>query len=157
MSQEVILGTPFLTQIYPFKVDQIGVHTEIMETIISFKFVNSIYKNDLSLLQNASITKQINTIECNNPRYWYQLERRDVIQRLNNDQKELQEINQQLEELNISLRNHIASIDFKEFYTKWLHDYHQLVCQRQDLEKTIDYWQTHLRTLNTCIGHYQII
>ena len=70
MSQEVILGTPFLTQIYPFKVDQIGVHTEIMETIISFKFANSIYKNDLSLLQNASITKQINTIECNNPRYW---------------------------------------------------------------------------------------
>jgi len=29
----------------------------------------------------------------------------------------MQEINQQLEELNISLRNHIASIDFKEFYT----------------------------------------
>ena len=77
-----------------------------MGTIISFKFVNSIYKNDLSLVQNASITKQINTIECNNPRYWYQLERRDVIQRLNNDQKKLQEINQQIEELNISLRNH---------------------------------------------------
>ena len=69
MSQEVILGTPFLTQIYPFKVDQIGVHTEIMETIISFKFVNSIYQNDLSLLQNASITKQINVIECNTPKY----------------------------------------------------------------------------------------
>ena len=28
ISQEVILGTPFLTQIYHFKVDQIGVHTE---------------------------------------------------------------------------------------------------------------------------------
>ena len=66
MSHEVILGTHFLSQIYPFKVDQIGVHTEIMETIISFKFVNSIYQNDLSLLQNASIAKQINVIECNN-------------------------------------------------------------------------------------------
>ena len=69
----------------------------------------------------------------------------------------MQEINQQLEELNISLRNHIASIDFKEFYTKWLHDYHQLVCQRHDLEKTIDYGTTNLRILNTCIGQYQII
>ena len=63
MSQEVILGTPFLTQIYPFKVDQIGVHTEIMETIISFKFVTPVYQNDLSLLQNTSITRQINIIE----------------------------------------------------------------------------------------------
>ena len=132
-------------------------HTEIIETVISFKFVNSIYQNDLSLLQNASITKQINVIECNNPKYWYKLERCDVIQRLKNDQKELQKINQQLEELNISLRDHIASIDFKDYYRKLLHDYHQLVCQRHDLEKTIDYWQTNLRILNTCIGQYQII
>jgi len=51
----------------------------------------------------------------------------------------LQEINQQLEELNISLRNHIASTDFKEFYTKWLYDYHQLVRKRHDLDKTIEY------------------
>jgi len=97
ISQEVILGTAFLIQIYPFKIDQIGVHTESMETIISFKFVTSIQQNDLSLLQNALITKQINVIECNNPRYWYKLERRDVIKRLNNDQNEVQEINQQLE------------------------------------------------------------
>ena len=51
----------------------------------------------------------------------------------------------------------LASIDFKEFYTKWLHDYHQLVCQRHNLEKTIEYWKTNLRILNTCIGQYQII
>ena len=93
ISQKVILGTPFITQIYLFKVDQIGVHTEIMKTIISFKFVNSIYQNDLFLIQNASITKQINVIECNNPKYWYKLERLDIIKRINNDQKELQEIN----------------------------------------------------------------
>ena len=86
-----------------------------MDTIISFKFANYIYPDDLSLLQNAFVTKQINVIKYNNPKYWYKLERRDVIQRLNNDQKELQEINQQLEELNINLRNHIASIDFKDF------------------------------------------
>ena len=138
ISQEVILGTPFITQIYPFKVDQIGVHTKIMGTIISFKFVTPVYQQDLSLLQNTSITWQINVIECNNPQYWYKLERLEVIKRLNNDQKNLQEINQQLEE-NISLRNHITSTYFNEFYKKWLHNYYQLVCQRHDLEKTIDY------------------
>ena len=92
-----------------------------------------------------------------NPKYWYKLEWLDVIKRVNNDQKELQELNQQLEELNISLRHHIASIDFKEFYTKWLHDCNQLVCQRHDLQKTIDCGTTNLRILNTCIGQYQII
>ena len=71
ISQEVILGAPFITQIYPFKVDQIGVYTEIMGTITSFKFVTPVYQQDFSLLQNTSITKQINVIECNNPKYWY--------------------------------------------------------------------------------------
>ena len=58
ISQEVILGTPFITQIYPFKVDQIGVHTEIMGIVISFKFVTPVYQKDLSLLQNTSITSK---------------------------------------------------------------------------------------------------
>ena len=69
-----------------------------MGTIISFKFVTPVYQQDLSLLENTSITRQINVIECNNPKYWYKLEQLDVIKRLNNDKKELQEINQQLEE-----------------------------------------------------------
>jgi len=59
ISQEVILGIPFISQIYPFKVDQIGVHTEIMGTIISFKFVTPVYQQDLSLSPNTSITRQI--------------------------------------------------------------------------------------------------
>ena len=96
ISQEVILGTPFFTPIYPFKVDQIGVYIEIMGTIISFKFVTSIYQNDLSLLQNPLITRQINVIECNNPKNWYKLERFESIKRLNKDQRELQEINRRL-------------------------------------------------------------
>ena len=51
ISSEVILETPFMTQVYPFKMDQIGVHTEIMGTIISFKFVTPVYQKDISLLQ----------------------------------------------------------------------------------------------------------
>ena len=30
MTSDLILGTPFLTQIYPFYVNEIGLHTEIM-------------------------------------------------------------------------------------------------------------------------------
>jgi len=60
ISQEVILGTSFIIQIYPFKADQISVHTETMGTIISFKVVTPVYQKDLSLLQNSSILMQIN-------------------------------------------------------------------------------------------------
>ena len=122
-----------------------------MGTTILFKIITPIYQKDLSLLQNIAISQQINVIECNNPKYWYKLERLEIIKRLNNDQKNLQEINQQLEE-NISLRNHNVSTDFNEFYTKWLHNYYQLVCQRHNLQKTIEYWKLNLRILNTCIG-----
>ena len=38
MRQNVILRIPFITQIYPFKVDQSGIHTSIMGYNISFKF-----------------------------------------------------------------------------------------------------------------------
>ena len=53
ISQKVILETPFITQICPFKVDQIVVHTEITETTLLFKFVTPVYQKDLSLLQNS--------------------------------------------------------------------------------------------------------
>jgi len=38
MTSDLILGTPFLTQIYPFYVNEIGLHTKIMGKTISFKF-----------------------------------------------------------------------------------------------------------------------
>ena len=48
VSQEVILGISFITQIYPFKVDRIGAHREIMETTILFKLVTPVCQKDLS-------------------------------------------------------------------------------------------------------------
>lgn len=113
-----------------------------MGTTILFKFVTPIYQNDLSLLQNSSISRQINVIECNNPKYWYKVERLEVIKRLNNDKRELQEINQRLKEISIILSNHITSTsppDFNEFYTKWLNEHYQLICQRHDLGKSIEH------------------
>ena len=160
IGQEVIFGTSFITQIYQFKVNQLGVHTEIIGTIILFKFITPVYQKYLSLLQNTSISRQINVIECDNPKYWYKLERLEVIKQLTNDQKELQEIDQQLEEISIILRNHITSRsppDFNEFYIKWLNEHCQLMFQRHDMEKTIEYWKTNLRILNVCVVKYQII
>ena len=39
MTSHLILGTLFLTQIYPFYVNEIGLHTKIMGKTISFKFL----------------------------------------------------------------------------------------------------------------------
>ena len=50
-----------------------------MGTAISFKFVTPIYQKDLFLLQNTSISGQINVIERNNPKYWYKLKKLEVI------------------------------------------------------------------------------
>ena len=48
--------------LYPFKVDQIGIHIEIMRIIILFKFITPIYQKDLFLLQNSSILKRIDLL-----------------------------------------------------------------------------------------------
>ena len=62
LSQEVILGTPFLTQLYPFKVDRKGIHTKIIGERITFKFLAPIKQNDISLLQYHTVIKTINAI-----------------------------------------------------------------------------------------------
>ena len=41
ITNDLILGTPFLTQIYPFYVNEIGVHTKIMGKTISFNFLSA--------------------------------------------------------------------------------------------------------------------
>ena len=62
MTSDLILGTPFLTQIYPFYVNEIGPHTKIMGKTISFKFLTAAKQREIASLQSASIYKQINTI-----------------------------------------------------------------------------------------------
>ena len=62
MTSDLILGTPFLTQIYPFYVDEIGLHTKIMGKTISFRFLTAAKQREIANLQSASIYKQINSI-----------------------------------------------------------------------------------------------
>ena len=51
MSYEIILGTPFLTQIYPFYVDKQGVYAKIMKHQFSFKFYH-LYNKKIFLFYN---------------------------------------------------------------------------------------------------------
>ena len=48
MTSDLILGTPFLTQIYPFYVNEIGLHTKIMGKTISFNFLTAAKQKDCS-------------------------------------------------------------------------------------------------------------
>jgi len=62
MTSDLILGTPFFTQIYPFYVNEIGLHTKIMGKTISFKFLTAAKQKEIASLQSSSIYKQINAI-----------------------------------------------------------------------------------------------
>jgi len=58
------LGTPFLTQIYPFTTNEAGIHTSIIGTTpITFKFLTAAYQKEILELQTSSIFKQINTLQ----------------------------------------------------------------------------------------------
>ena len=39
MTSDLILGTPFLTQIYPFYVNEVGLHTKIMGSLLEKKLI----------------------------------------------------------------------------------------------------------------------
>jgi len=53
----------FLTQIYPFYVNEVGLHTKIMGRTISFNFLTTAKQKEITHLQSSSIYKQINTIQ----------------------------------------------------------------------------------------------
>jgi hypothetical protein len=60
LNSDVILGTHFLTQIYPFVVDHEGVHTKVGEIVVTFLFLirprtkerNKLKKNTIIRLHN---------------------------------------------------------------------------------------------------------
>ena len=62
LNTDVILGIPFLTQIYPFWVDSNGLGTKIMGQRFLFKFITPIKYKELNTLQNNSIQRKQNKI-----------------------------------------------------------------------------------------------
>jgi len=55
ITNDKILETPFLTQIYPLYVNEIGVHTKIMGKPISFHFLSAAHQKHVVSLQSSSI------------------------------------------------------------------------------------------------------
>jgi len=63
ITNDLILGTPFLTQIYPFNVSEQGIQTSIMGNPITFRFLTSAHQKNVMELQSSSIFKQINCLQ----------------------------------------------------------------------------------------------
>ena len=63
ITYDIIPGTLFLKQIYPFQVNESGVHTKILGNQISFNFHSAAKERKVSLLQNSSIYKQVNLLQ----------------------------------------------------------------------------------------------
>ncbi|ESQ33307.1 hypothetical protein EUTSA_v10005523mg, partial [Eutrema salsugineum] len=63
LSQEVILGTPFFTQIYPFKVTEQGISTKVVGTKLLFNFLSPMKTKEILNLQQNTINKTINLIK----------------------------------------------------------------------------------------------
>ena len=65
MNVPCILGTPFLSLLYPFKVTEKGLTTNILNNTINFEFINPPKSRELNLLKENSTsiiknkTKQI--------------------------------------------------------------------------------------------------
>ena len=58
MNKEIILGTPFLSLLYPFRVDEEGIKTVLDQQEICFKFISSPKIKELNSLDN-----QVNLIQ----------------------------------------------------------------------------------------------
>ena len=63
ITDDLILGTSFLTQIYPFYINETGVHTKIMGNTISFNFLSAAKQKEVAELRSSSIYKQMNTLQ----------------------------------------------------------------------------------------------
>jgi len=71
ITHDIIVGTPFLAQIYPFYVNDSGVYTKIFDKQISFNFLSVAKQREVSLLQNSSIYKLANLLQLKQNRISY--------------------------------------------------------------------------------------
>ena len=63
MTEPLILGTPFITLLYHFQVNDEGVKTTILGNIIFFHFIFPLTKKEIHQVQSDSINKRINLIQ----------------------------------------------------------------------------------------------
>ena len=63
MTEPLILGTPFITLLYPFQVNDKGVKTIILGNTIFLPFIYPLTKKEIHQVQSDSINKRINLIQ----------------------------------------------------------------------------------------------
>ena len=63
MTELLILGTPFITLLYPFQINDEGVKTIILGNTIFFPFIYPLTKKEIHQIQCDSINKMINLIQ----------------------------------------------------------------------------------------------
>ena len=63
MTEPLILGTPFITLLYPFQVNDEGVKTIILGNTTFFPFIYPLTKKEIHQVQSNSINKRINLIQ----------------------------------------------------------------------------------------------
>ena len=63
MIKPLILGTPFITLLYPFQINDEGVKTTILGNTIFFPFIYPLTKKEIHQVQSDSINKRINLIQ----------------------------------------------------------------------------------------------
>ena len=71
ITNDFVLVTPFLTQIYPFRVNESGIHTHIMGKPISFNFLTPSEQREIFLLRSNSIFRQINVLRSKQSQICY--------------------------------------------------------------------------------------
>ena len=63
MTELLILGTLFITLLYPFQLTDASVKTIILGNTVFFSFVYSLTKKEIHQVQSDSINKRINLIQ----------------------------------------------------------------------------------------------
>ena len=63
MSEPLILGTPFITLLYSFQVNDEGVKTTILGNNIFFPFIYPLTEKEIHQVQSDLINKRINLIQ----------------------------------------------------------------------------------------------
>ncbi|XP_043812190.1 uncharacterized protein LOC110608268 isoform X1 [Manihot esculenta] len=57
LNTQIILGNPFLQMLYPFKVTQLGLETNVLGQDIIFQFITPINYHDINIFQQTNISK----------------------------------------------------------------------------------------------------
>ena len=119
MNYELILGTPFLTLLYPFSVDEKGLKTQVLGKEIIFEFISPPKTRDLLLLQESSI-KKLNVIEKKKQQIKYL--NQDIIYKRIEEQLESNQIKSKIKIIEEKILKEICDLNPIAFWHRKKHE-----------------------------------